>query len=95
LKVDIEGAEISVFESLSDSELLSFRQITVEFHEFLDDSLKYATYKTISRIRRLGFKMIVTSTEKFSEVLFLRMDIKFSLSEWLWYYIHQLVRHKF
>lgn len=95
LKVDIEGSEIAVFESLSDQELSYFRQITVEFHEFLDDDLRQATYRALSRFSSIGFKIIVTSTEKFSEVLLLRNDIKFSFFEWCWYFVHQLVRHKF
>ncbi len=35
LKIDIEGAEIGMFDDCTDEELSSIGQITVEFHAFL------------------------------------------------------------
>src|ERR1035441_2904199 len=35
LKIDIEGAEIDLFDACKDDELKEIKQITVEFHEFV------------------------------------------------------------
>lgn len=94
IKMDIEGAEIEVLNSSSDELIKKCKQITIEFHEFLDSSLAVPTYQIINRIQKLGFKTIVTSTQKYSEVLFLHPDVKFSFSEKIWYYIHQFVRYR-
>ena len=95
LKVDIEGAELELFKSLSDIDICSFKQITVEFHESLDSSLSSETYATIRRISNLSFLTIVTSTSKYSEVLFLnKRHFKFNFYKRFWYLIHRLVAHK-
>lgn len=60
LKVDIEGAEVALFRSLSDDDLRRFTQISVEFHDFIDTlgiRREVATIKT--RMKRLGFWCIV------------------------------------
>lgn len=95
LKLDIEGAELEVLESVADEELQLIPQLTLEFHEFLDKTLAAATYQTIKRIQRLGFYTIVTSTEKYAEVLFLnKQKIRFGLIDFFWYGIHCLARYK-
>jgi FkbM family methyltransferase len=95
LKVDIEGAEVMLFKSLSDNEILRIPQISAEFHEFLDAELKDPTLGIISRMTSIGFRTIVYSSEKFSDVLFLnRKAIRFNLYQQLWYLIHRAVCYK-
>ena len=70
LKVDIEGAEIEVFNSCSDAFLRSIDQITVEFHEWLGGSSKTEVTDVVSRLQTLGFFVFKLSRANFSDVLF-------------------------
>ena len=58
LKIDIEGAEYDILENLSDEFFNKIGQITVEFHDFIDLSLKSKTQQIIDRMHSLGFKHI-------------------------------------
>lgn len=58
LKIDIEGAEYDVLENLEDSFFNKINQITVEFHDFIDPSLKPRTQQIIDRMHSLGFEHI-------------------------------------
>jgi FkbM family methyltransferase len=40
LKIDIEGSEYDILLNSKDSDLLKFKQITVEFHDFVDPNFK-------------------------------------------------------
>jgi FkbM family methyltransferase len=56
MKVDIEGAEYDVIESVDDDTLRRCKQITVEFHDFVPGShANYDTEKAIARIESAGF----------------------------------------
>lgn len=55
LKIDIEGAEISLFNSTKDDILKKAEQITVEFHDFMDKSLLKDVRPIIARMEGLGF----------------------------------------
>ena len=46
LKIDIEGSEWEVLDSISETELIRFRQIVGEFHGFND----WANFETINRV---------------------------------------------
>jgi len=70
LKVDIEGAEIEVFNSCSDTFLRSIDQITVEFHEWVGGSSKTEVKDVVSRLQALGFFVFKLSRANFSDVLF-------------------------
>jgi len=70
LKIDIEGAEIEVFNSCSDAFLRSIDQITVEFHEWLGGSSKTEVTDIVSRLQTLGFFVFKLSRANFSDVLF-------------------------
>jgi len=61
LKVDIEGAELDLFENFSqyDSERIS--QITVEFHDFLDPALRRRVEQCIKKLQGLGYVFIDTN----------------------------------
>lgn len=70
LKVDIEGAEIEVFNSCSDAFLRSVDQITVEFHEWVSASSETEVQDVVRRLRGLGFFVFKLSRRNFSDVLF-------------------------
>jgi hypothetical protein len=94
LKLDIEGAEIAVLNSLCDEDLVSIDQISVEFHEFLDEGLRLPTETVIKRMENLGFRVIIFSMYKYSDVLFLNGSIKLSVYQKFWYQVHRLIRYK-
>lgn len=95
LKVDIEGAELMMIDSLSDSELSAFGQISIEFHESLDLSLRKKTLAVIERLKRIGYYTVVTSADKFSDVLFInKAQYRLSNIAMFWYWIHRLVAYK-
>lgn len=55
LKIDIEGAELELIENfdLLDASMIS--QITVEFHDWLDEDLHLRTVAAIKKIKSLGY----------------------------------------
>jgi len=70
LKVDIEGAEIAMFDAMPDDLASSFDQITVEFHDFC--GIPVADIERImNRFRRLGYCVIKFSRQTFGDVWFL------------------------
>lgn len=70
LKVDIEGAEIDLFTSLSDQNLKNIKQITVEFHDF-----KFSMLEEVeaikNRLKSLNFACIIYSRVHHGDVLFI------------------------
>ena len=83
LKLDVEGAELEVLESLGDR-LDTIGQITVEFHDFLpgfSDAERLAAIRR--RLRRAGFFELVASWPRgdHSDVLFLRWPGELSAAE--------------
>jgi FkbM family methyltransferase len=91
LKMDIEGAEIDLFEACSDEELQAVKQITVEFHEFLYPEQTEPVAKILERMRRLGFWVLPFSLDTTNvlfvnrttgvgpvEVAFLRTFVRYS-----------------
>jgi FkbM family methyltransferase len=58
LKIDIEGSEYIILETVSDDILLKFNQITVEFHDFVDKKFEYKNKIIEERFLKLGFKSI-------------------------------------
>ena len=72
LKVDIEGAEIALFNSLPDEALRSLKQITVEFHDFIEALNCGPEVEAIkTRLRSLGFACVVFSRHNNGDVLFI------------------------
>jgi len=69
MKVDIEGAELAMFESASDADLQKFTQITVEFHDFIYPEQSREVESIKRRLRGLGFWVINFSLDN-SDVLF-------------------------
>jgi FkbM family methyltransferase len=79
LKMDIEGAEFDVLASTSDLDLLRIRQLTIEFHDFLDSSLLPRVRITDQRLRRLGFRRIKFTLFTNGDVLYVHPMIRLSV----------------
>jgi FkbM family methyltransferase len=91
LKMDIEGAEVDLFEACSDEQLRAVKQITVEFHEFLYPEQAEPVARVLERMRRLGFWVLPFSLDNTNvlfvnrttgtgpvEVAFLRTFVRYS-----------------
>jgi FkbM family methyltransferase len=64
LKMDIEGAELEVIDSLGDDFFRNVRQITVEFHDFLGYTTIHEVDKRIERLTRIGFRELYWSRRR-------------------------------
>lgn len=73
LKVDIEGAELPMIRSLSDSTLKKIDQITIEFHDFTGAISKEDVSRTVQRLESAGFRSIKFSMSN-KDWLFYRPD---------------------
>jgi len=62
LKVDIEGAEWDVLENFSKLDFERISQISVEFHDFLDPSLRLRTDRSVRILKELGYSFIYAGT---------------------------------
>jgi FkbM family methyltransferase len=69
LKLDIEGAELDVLEQASPDFLATVRQITCEFHDFLDSEQVPRIEAVIRRMKRLGFAVIRMSFWTYGDML--------------------------
>jgi FkbM family methyltransferase len=59
LKVDIEGAEKMLFDSAEDQTLSDIRQITIEFHDFIEGSVTTDEVRKITtRLESMGFYLL-------------------------------------
>lgn len=77
LKVDIEGAEIEMFDAMSDSIGSAFGQLTVEFHDFC--GVPVAAIERVSkRLAKLGYASIRFSRHTYGNTWFVntrRLDV--------------------
>ncbi len=71
IKMDIEGAEISVLDSMSDELLRNTKQMTVEFHDFLDANDLPKIAKTVQRIKDLDFYFLRLSRHTWGDCIFI------------------------
>ena len=74
LKVDIEGAELAMFDTADDETLLRMDQITVEFHDFMDPDQTADAERIMARLRGLGFWSIKFTRRFHGDVLFLNPE---------------------
>jgi FkbM family methyltransferase len=65
LKVDIEGAEWEVLESLDKNTFDKIHQISVEFHDFIDPTKKDRTKEIVKRLESFGYKSIISGAPWF------------------------------
>jgi FkbM family methyltransferase len=74
LKVDIEGAELDVLDSIDDETLCRIRQITVEFHDFIYPDTAGRVDSIRQHLRATGFHDICFSLDN-SDVLFINRNL--------------------
>ena len=77
LKIDIEGAELELFEQTPSNFFTNIRQICVEFHVFLDPKQLPRVAKIIARMESFGFHCIDFTTN-FQDVLMVNSRIGLS-----------------
>lgn len=71
LKLDIEGAELEVLRGLPRDFLQRVKQITCEFHEFLEPATLPAVEGVIQHLQAQGFYAINFSRSNYGDVLFI------------------------
>ncbi len=71
VKMDIEGAELDVLLSENADVLTRIKQLTVEFHDFIDPSTTPRVLAAIARMKTLGFAFFRFSVTNNGDVLFL------------------------
>jgi FkbM family methyltransferase len=83
LKIDIEGAEIQVLDSISAAALETIGQITVEFHcdSLFGFGMADDVSRVIARLRGLGFLCLDFSNDRRLDVLFINLG-RYPLSWW-------------
>ncbi len=70
-KIDIESAEIQMFNATDDETLLSIKQILIEFHDFMDPKLIEPVQRILKRMDSLGFQTFVFTRNFHGDVLFI------------------------
>ena len=69
LKIDIEGAELDLLENLASNIFTKIEQITVEFHDFLDENDIPRIQNIIKRMKNEGFYVLRLSYFTYGDVL--------------------------
>ena len=91
LKVDIEGAEIQLFNNLDDIVLNKIGQITIEFHDFITElDITQEVLSIKNRLKQLGFKEIICEYPN-KDVLFIKLE-KVGISIFQFYF-ERLIMH--
>ena len=89
LKVDIEEAEIELFESIKEETLKKIDQITVEFHDFLWPKLKERVEVIKEKLVK-GYYCIPFSITNDGDVLFVKKEL---ISFFNYLYFRYIVRY--
>jgi FkbM family methyltransferase len=58
LKIDIEGSEYLLIDAFDNNSLSTVKQLSIEFHDFVDPSLRDKTKQSIEIIKSLGFDLV-------------------------------------
>lgn len=85
LKVDIEGAEIDMLLGVQADTLATVDQISVEFHDFVDDEFKSGVRAVDHRLKESGFRRLSFSLDN-SDVLYIN-ESRLALPWWQYIYI--------
>jgi FkbM family methyltransferase len=78
MKVDVEGSEYEILLKTDEEDLLKIKQISVEFHDFIDKSLESKNKEVIDRLASIGFSMVYNTGmdyklgTKYVDTLFIR-----------------------
>jgi len=95
LKVDIEGAELDLFDGFSSDDLRKISQCTVEFHDFLYEELHERVEAAKEKIVSAGFYCIPFSLNN-GDVLFVRKDVisfsRYFFLRYFWKYVRGFFR---
>ena len=81
LKVDIEGSEFHFIDSLCKDLCKNIKQISIEFHDFLDPDLKKKTKEYVGHLVNLGYTLVYSKAwdgrfgTDFMDTLFVHNDI--------------------
>jgi FkbM family methyltransferase len=70
IKFDIEGSEIAVIDNCSDEQILLWKQMTIEFHDFVFPDLADDVIRVRKRLRDLGFRELHFSLDN-TDVVYL------------------------
>ena len=90
LKVDIEGAEVFLFNTLSDQQLMNIKQITIEFHDFLTGLNIYGQVQAIrTRLKKLGFEEFIFDPRYLMDCLYIQKT-KVNMPFVTWVYLKSL-----
>lgn len=81
IKLDVEGAELEILTNLPEKFLRNIRQITVEFHDFIQKSDEPRIRNVISKLRKSGFFCVKFSHHDYSDVLCINTKIH-SIAWW-------------
>jgi FkbM family methyltransferase len=81
VKLDIEGAELAILERLPSATLRSMKQITVEFHDFLNAHDQPRIRAILRRMRQENSFVLRTTWHAYGDVLFINQD-RVRLSVW-------------
>jgi FkbM family methyltransferase len=90
MKVDIEGAEIDVFDSLSDDFFTRISQITIEFHDFCSLTPSSEVKRIVRRLEQLGFVYFRMSRVGNQDAFFVNKEL-ISISKFEEFYIRYVV----
>jgi FkbM family methyltransferase len=91
LKVDIEGAEIAMFDATADATLVAIGQITVEFHAWSKQIKLEDLNRVVKRLEQLGFFHISFSRRWGADSLFVNRKVV-PMSAWEYRYIKYIAR---
>jgi len=87
LKIDIEGAEVELFESIEEETLQKIDQITVEFHDFLWSELHGRVEAIKKSLSKRGFYSIPFSLRTNGDVLFVKRGLIKKTTYWFLKYV--------
>lgn len=65
LKIDIEGAEYDLLLNAEEKDLKKFKQLTIEFHDFINPNLRAINSIIINKLTSMGFSLISSKPAHF------------------------------
>ncbi|MEK7479622.1 MAG: FkbM family methyltransferase [Patescibacteria group bacterium] len=90
LKMDIEGAELGVLETIAPEHLQKIEQLTVEFHDFLYPETRGMVREIKKKLTERGFRALTFSFRTNGDVLFVQKNRLGLLGYW---YIKYFLRY--
>ena len=93
LKIDIEGLELQLLNSLDARVLDRINQLTVEFHDAIGMGTVKQIVETIDHLRNYGFGAVRGSFFDYSDVLFLHTERLKMPRNWHWFATAEKIRN--